>query len=479
MKFQLDNRLCWNYIYKQIDLYKTAICLYTKPLFSWRKALSTSTDAKNLYDFARHGLDNLDSIHQQLASKQFCFRPGIASHHNFNGKKRTLYIFPWEERLVDLMLYRTLTEKCRSLFAPESYAYRGRGFGVDRCQQHIAALIKHEKEPLYVIKRDISNYFASINHPILLEMLAEIVHPNDYLFKLLTERIRFNYTEKDNIASATLGVPFGTAIACFFANLYLTKLDRKLTTLTPLRYFRYADDFLIVTPSREVALAACQIFADEISFLKLHSKPSHALNFIFSEVQCSDAQFEWTRKFRHLGLEFRANGTIGLSRDKTRKISNLFRYSFRRNNTKLMRITSPVKRAQFAIDLACKVIDYGIRNVALIDYYLKHSDDEKQWQQLDRWLAEEVLAIAFGNGHKKGNFAKLSFEALRNMGLPSLVHRRRLIRHGHIDSPFFIWRSRHLERDPKGAAVKPQIHAIHAKTEVFSPFPAAAIIVSS
>ena len=79
--------------------------------------------------------------------------------------------------------------------------------------------------------------------------------------------------------------------------------------------------------------------------------------------------------------------------------------------------------------------------VAIIDYYLKHINDIQQLQLLDRWLAEEVLSIALNTGHKKGNFAKISFSELRAMGLPSLVHRRNLLLHGHIDSSFLRWKN--------------------------------------
>jgi hypothetical protein len=84
------------------------------------------------------------------------------------------------------------------------------------------------------------------------------------------------------------------------------------------------------------------------------------------------------------------------------------------------------------------VIDKGLRNVAILDYYLKHVNDQEQMRLLDRWLAEEVLSLVFG-GHKKGHFRRISFARLREMGLPSLVHRQRLIRRGEIESPFFIW----------------------------------------
>ena len=58
-----------------------------------------------------------------------------------------------------------------------------------------------------------------------------------------------------------------------------------------------------------------------------------------------------------------------------------------------------------------EVVARGVRNVAILDYYLKHVNDERQLRLLDRWLAETVLGAAFG-GHKKGHFRKISFQQL-------------------------------------------------------------------
>jgi hypothetical protein len=140
---------------------------------------------------------------------------------------------------------------------------------------------------------------------------------------------------------------------------------------------------------------------------------------------------------------------VSLSRDKQRKIQNLFRFAFRRARRRWLRITDPHERARTLIAIACQTIEKGIRNVAILDYYLKHTTDADQLRRLDRWLAEEVLSLVFG-GHKKGNFANLSYEELRQYGLPSFIHRQRLIRHGKIKSPFFIWQQQRKDRVFKG-----------------------------
>ena len=48
----LDRPLRWSDVYREAELYKAVVRVYTKPLFQWRKALSTSTDGKTLYDLA-------------------------------------------------------------------------------------------------------------------------------------------------------------------------------------------------------------------------------------------------------------------------------------------------------------------------------------------------------------------------------------------------------------------------------------------
>src|SRR5438034_4629488 len=135
-------KLRWAHIYREAELYKAAVRLYTKPLFAWRKALGTSCDGKTLYDFARRGLSRLDALHQALRRRQFSFQPGLALHRNFNGKHRTLYVYPWEERLVDLLLYRLVNRALDDWFSHSSYAYRFRGYGVDRCQREMARTLR-------------------------------------------------------------------------------------------------------------------------------------------------------------------------------------------------------------------------------------------------------------------------------------------------------------------------------------------------
>jgi len=461
--------LRWNDVYSEAELYKAALRVYTKPVFQWQKALFTSTDGRTLYDFADGGLARLAAIHEALGRRSFEFRPAVALHYNFNGKHRTLYVPPWEERIVDLLLYRSLNRRLHGWFSPNSYAYRGCRYSLDGCQRRIVGVLRSAKTPWYVVKRDITNYFGSVNHELLLGKLAALVDVQDYLYRLLAQRVRFLYEEGGRLQAATIGIPFGASIACLFANIYLTELDRELESVPDLRYFRYADDLLMLSARRETAEQAAQRLEFQVGKLHLRTKPSHRADLLLTEGLPSDPPFSSARSFRHLGLLFRSGGDVALSRDKLRKIRNLFRFAFRRNR-RWKREADSQRRVQILVKVAMEVVARGVRNVAILDYYLKHVNDERQLRLLDRWLAETVLGAAFG-GHKKGHFRKISFQQLRAMGLPSLVHRRRLIHSGRIESPFFIWRQAKVERGFRGTVAK---LCRSAGQTAFSPLPEAA-----
>ena len=469
--FELGFPLRWRDLYREAELYKAALRVYTKPLFQWRKALSISTDGRTLYDFAGRGLRGLDAIHHSLAHESFEFRPAVALKYNFNGKRRTLYISPWEERIVDFLLYRLLTRKLHPWFSPNSYAYRDRTLSLDRCQARIAGILRSQQKPIYLIKRDITDYFGSVDHEILLAKLVRLAEGDDYLFRLLHQRVRFLFHDESGAHQAQIGIPFGAAIACLFANIYLTGLDRQMERIPEVHYFRYADDLLVLSPVRESAILAQKCLDRGTEELRLRFKNSLQADLLISTSPVTDVVFAGAREFRHLGLLFRAGGGVALSRDKSRKIQNLFRFAFRRARRRWKKVADPVAKAQALVDVASESIQQGVRNVAILNYYLKHVDDEAQLRRLDRWLAEEVLSHVFG-GHRKGHFRRIGFERLRAMGLPSLVHRRRLIRRGFIESPFFIWQRQKIARTFRRAVAR--LPRVARGDGVFSPLPEAA-----
>jgi hypothetical protein len=236
------------------------------------------------------------------------------------------------------------------------------------------------------------------------------------------------------------------------ANIYLTELDREIANVPGVSYFRYADDLLVLSSNREAAAHTGERLEFLLAELRLRTKASHRADLLLTGELASDTEFTITRSFRHWGLLFGIGGGVALSRDKLRKVQNLFRFAFRRKR-RWRREAGPLARVQALVTIAAETVEKGIRNVAILDYYLKHVNNEAQLRLLDRWLAEEVLSAVFG-GHKKGNFRFISFRQLRDMGLPSLVHRRRMILRGRMESPFFVWQREKVTRAFRGTVAK-------------------------
>lgn len=429
----------WDQIYNEAWLLKAMLKLHTKALFNRQKAFTTSHDGRTFFDFTQHSTRHLKKIHDKLKAGRFEFRPAQARHHIFNGKSRTLYLLPWEERIVDTLLYLLLNEVLGNQMSKNSYAYRTNGLTLELCQKRIAKLTSNTMG-LYIIKRDISNYFASVKHAPLIKDLRSRF--DDKFWNLILSRIHFSFIDDGQVKLADQGLPFGCASACFFSNWNLDILDKRLEKISSLSYFRYSDDCLVLTKNKNVAEIATNIMEQTVDELGLQfkAKQYHDWFFCHEYQNPEDELFKNVDRFKHLGLEFRAKGPHGLSKDKLRKIRNLFLSSFKRHQRQWAAMSDEKRRIQQLIKLSIKNMEEGIRSVALLDYYLDHTSDEAQLKDLDRWLALEILSQALDKGHNKGLFKRYSFQQLRQWGLPSLLHRSKKLRHGQLTKSFLFWK---------------------------------------
>src|SRR5262249_29374176 len=153
-------------------------------------------------------------------------------------------------------------------------------------------------------------------------------------------------------------------IACLLANIYLTEIDREVESIPEVRYFRYADDLLLLSTSRKAAMHAAERAETLLASLKLQTKASHQVDLVLHDAS-HDLAFAVAGTFRHLGLLFCKDGRVALSQDKLHKVQNLFRFAFRRKG-RWKREKEPRGRAQQLINIAEDAIKKGVRNVAIL-----------------------------------------------------------------------------------------------------------------
>jgi len=347
------------------------------------------------------GAANLDArlprLERHLTNYQFS--PTAKQIKYVKWKERILYISTWEDKIVETWLSRSLNKLLSSWFSKRSYAYRLEKIGVDTCQRDVIDVIKSSR---FIARRDIRNFFYTIDHELLLDKLSAILDPP--LLDLVRQRVQFEYYENGEIKECELGVPFGSPIACLLANIYLTATDHKLAAQNA-HYFRYADDFLIASDSAGPVLDSVELLRDEVEYLRLELHPDKGVNLSFED----HPNFDITNRFKYLGLEYWHDGVVRLPIEKKRKIAGIFRRALRSQKKRLLKIEDLTERTKAAVACVAEAALKRIRYAAIIDYYLKHVEDEEQLKVLDREIAEMVISTVLDKPFKARDFKKIPY----------------------------------------------------------------------
>lgn len=409
----------------EISIERSAIDVVNKLVFQPRKAYTTSVDGKTYFEFGSKLTEHLKRITAKLRNRTYQFAPLKLIQKRTKKKIRDIYLSTWGDKIVETWLNDCLNITLHEWFDKNSYAYRIQDLGLDACQNRLSHIMQFCK---YFVKRDISQYFYSINHELLLHKLAEVVDRKDFLFALIEQRVRFKFMDKHKqFHDAKSGVPFGSAIACTLSNIFLTDVDKLMRTFN-IYYFRYADDILIAGPEPTEVKKAALAFDNAVQELKLNLKQSHSRDFAFVEAP----GFEKVSKFCHLGLEYMFNGIIKFAVEKQRKVLNFFKRELNRRKKQIRKLTEIDAKLKWAIDGVNMMVQNRIRCAAIVDYYLKHVNDETQLKNMDRLVAEMVISHVLDKPFRKGDFKIIPYKKLRQMNLLSLLHRNRLHRHGHL-----------------------------------------------
>ena len=254
------------------------------------------------------------------------------------------------------------------------------------------------------------------------------------LFSLLKSRINFYYKDEFGaLNKSEVGLAFGSPLACVLANIYMTDIDNMLTRSNrEIEYYRYADDMIICASDRESMHKAMQIADDSIKQHKLEINGSKSSELSFKK----DHLTKTTRKIKFLGLEYLQNGISRLPVEKRRKIMNIILRSIVPLSQKIERMERIDDKIKLVIDTINIIVLKRIRYAAIIDYYLNHITDEEQLREMDLDIAGIVIGAVLKMKFRKGLFRRISFKKLRSMGLISLRHRSRKLRHGIIKVPF-------------------------------------------
>lgn len=152
----------------------------------------------------------------------------------YEPKQRDIYVLPfYPDRIVQHALLQVVAPIWDALFIEQSYACRkGRGM-----HQASHQTMRHVRRYKYFLKADISKFYPSINHDILLAIVRRKIKCARTL--ALLENIIRSFAGDKN-------VPIGNYTSQWFGNLYMNELDQQIRHVHKIgAYVRYCDDFIV------------------------------------------------------------------------------------------------------------------------------------------------------------------------------------------------------------------------------------------
>ena len=138
-----------------------------------------------------------------------------------NGKLRPLGVTSWSDKLVGEVVRLLLEAYYEPQFSARSHGFRkGRG-----CHTALREIRDQWSGTVWFIEGDISDCYGSIDHSVLLSILAEKIHDNRFL-RLISDMLKAGYLEDWVYHDTLSGCAQGGVASPVLSNVYLDKLDK-------------------------------------------------------------------------------------------------------------------------------------------------------------------------------------------------------------------------------------------------------------
>ena len=249
---------------------------------------------------------------------------------------------------------------------------RGGTYGKEALEKFIE---KHPEKCKYYLKMDIHHFFQSIDHIIMINLLARYIKDN--VFLALVFQLIQSYED-----SPDKGLPIGYYTSQWFANWYLQAFDHfvKEQLFAPF-YIRYMDDMVILGPNKrelwKMLISIQEYLAsiglclnDKTAINKLNDKPIDFMGYLFY--------------FGHTGL--RKNIMIHATRIAGRIGHNGYDYL---NSCRELSLLGWIERTD-SYNVYLKYIKPNVDVKRLKQEVSKHARDEKIKKRIE-YLQQKVI----------------------------------------------------------------------------------------
>lgn len=322
------------------------------------------------------------------------------------GGVRNISIYQLPDSAVSDKFYHDLLKKNKHRFSSFSYAYRN-DRNVHFAIQDIANELKQSPR-IFIAEFDFKNFFGSIDHTYIKKQLKE----NCFLVSSTEEQVIKAFLES---VDGEKGIPLGTSISLFLANVACWELDRKLEN-EGLRFARYADDTIIWTKEYSKICKAFEIINDfsRLTGIAINFDKSDGISLLQKEGMQSE--FAHPKSYvEFLGYSISVE-KIGIKKKSIENIKKQISYLLYKNLINPIS-TNPIKITNLPTfdrdkDFLTAISEirrylYGNLTEQTLKKYLNGTytklnfkgimsfyplvDDENQMLELDKWLVSTIL----------------------------------------------------------------------------------------
>lgn len=375
-------------------------------LLAVKKPIHWSYDRKfNPFYVKKKAASIAHSIANKIAKSEYePSNPVIAEIPKKTGGVRKVAMYQIPDAAISTLFYHRLLKKNRHRFSSFSYAYRS-DRNVHFAIQDIAIELSQSSR-IFVAEFDFSKYFDSISH--------------EFLYSQFDQNGFFISHEERTIIQSFLknkdkGIPQGTSISLFLANLACWNLDKQLEN-EGLHFARYADDTIIWSKDHSKINRAFEIitsFSDEAN-IAINTHKSEGISLLCddslpSEFSGRKSQVEF------LGYAI-SKDKVSIKKSAVNRIKKQISYILYKhllqplNHTPLKAIKIPSMDKDEALLSAISEIRrylYGNLNEEMISLYLSGRsnkiffkgimsfypiiNDTTQLKELDGWVVTAIF----------------------------------------------------------------------------------------
>jgi group II intron reverse transcriptase/maturase len=176
----------------------------------------------------------IDAIIEAMRQERYRFSPVRRIQiPKKDGRLRPLGLPTWSDKLVGEVIRLLLEAYYEPQFYDHSHGYRpGRG-----CHTALREVADQWTGTTWFIEGDISDCFGSLDHQVMIAILAEKIHDNRFL-RLITQMLQAGYLEDWTWGATLSGAPQGGVVSPILSNIYLHKLDEFVETVLIPRHTR-------------------------------------------------------------------------------------------------------------------------------------------------------------------------------------------------------------------------------------------------